>query len=745
VVNRVNAQRIAFIAGMIILGTCRAGGQTPPLRDGSVAQNPLAPLSATDPVVRKGLFSIDVVVTDAAGNPVSDVAPWDFTLLDNGQPGKIRTFHNSLDASEPAPELIFVLDTVNLSPPQLAQTESAIVHFLSQNGGHLGFPCFLYRITRDGLFSSLRPVTDGALLVKELGQTRSQLAVSRSGPDDGQTLLGAWVGRSQPNPLSLRALGSIAIDQRDVPGHKVVMWIGPGWHVNGGEVGFDEATELSTRLREARITLDNVTVWPNPDQAFNYHDYLEAPRSQKDMQPAKLALPVIATHTGGLVLDSSGDLDGDLDRDIARCVAEVRNFYTLTFNPPHTDQMDEYHSLRIELRAGLAHPALTVRAPTGYYNEPVYFDNPRPGIEKVTVAQLEDLVHAEIDLPRKLANLELTERLSTSRLDALLNKIHSERERQALTADADLSIALPPPPDEIVNRPPPPVEEQRAILGRTFAYLQSAIPKLPDFYALRDTVRFEEPLVRPEESWKMPHQDQTLHFATGEHATVLYRSGHEVVEKKKKLGKGRVVSGVRARGLESTGTFGPILAYVLRAAATSPSTLSWKRWERGKDAALAVFSYRVASKNGAPELTYCCLPEGNGTTPYQNKADTYGEFAVNPDTGAIMRIVINADLDEERDPDVPLIRSQIMIEYGPVELGGKTYIVPQRSVEVSRGRSERLLHEWGMTFSLYSYFETMINDMTFGGYHKFGSEARILPGFEETDGTKTPAPHKMAN
>jgi hypothetical protein len=361
----------------------------------------------------------------------------------------------------------------------------------------------------------------------------------------------------------------------------------------------------------------------------------------------------------------------------------------------------------------------------------VYFDNPRPGIQKVTVAELEELVHSRTDLMRKLENLELTERLSTPRLDALLSVIHGERERQALTADADLSIALEPPADEIVNRPRPPVEEQRAILGRTFDYLQNAIPKLPDFYALRNTMRFEDPPGRYNEIWKMPHQDETLHFATGEHATVLYRNGHEVDEKKQKLGRRRV-AGVRARGLETRGTFGPILAYVLTAAATSPSTLSWKRWARGKYGDLAVFSYRVASTNSVPELTYCCLPEGDGTTPYQNKADTYGEFALNPDTGAIMRIVIIADLDEERDPDVPLIRSQIMVEYGPEELGGKTYICPQRSVEVSRGRTERELHEWGMVFSLYSYFETMINDVTFGGYHKFGSEAHILPGFEET-------------
>ena len=529
----------------------------------------------------------------------------------------------------------------------------------ASNNGRPDSPCFLYRLTRDGLFSSSELTRDGNLLAKEVEQHKSPRTLWRSGLNNEPGPLGSWEGRSQPNPLSLRALGSIAIDQREVRGRKVVVWISPGRPVNGGDIGFDEATELSTRLREARITLDNVNAWPNPDQSFNYHDYLEAPGSQKDMKPAKMALQVIATHTGGLVLDSSNDLD----RYIERCVAEERSFYTLTFNPPHTYRMDEFHDLRVQV----ARPALTVRAPTGYYNEPVYFDNPRPGIEKVTVAQLEELVHSQTDLLRRLANLELTERLSTPRLDTLLAAIHGERERQALTADADLSLALAPPADEIVNRPPPPVEEQRAILRRTFDYLQNAIPKLPDFYALRNTVRFEERPQRDNEIWKMPHQDPTLHFGNSEHATVLYRNGNEVVEKKQKLGKRRVARGMRERDLEIGGTFGPILAYVLTAAATSPGTLSWKRWERGKYGDLAVFSYRAASTNIAPALMYCCLPEGDGTTLYQSKADTYGEFALNPDTGAIMRIVIDADLDEERDPDVPL---GPIASHGRVRSGG---------------------------------------------------------------------------
>jgi VWFA-related protein len=706
------------------------------LQDPSAPQKTLAPLNAADPVVRDGLFTIDLVVTDSAGNSVSGLEPWNFTLLDNGQPAKIRTLHNSLAAPESAPKLIFLLDAVNLSSRQLTQTESAIIHFLRRNDGRLEASCFLYRLTRDGLFSSSLFTRDGNLLASQVEQHKFPRIVWKPGQDIESNLLRSWQVSSQPNPHSFAALGSIAIDQRDIAGRKIVVWIGPGWPVNGGSVSFDDATELSTRLREARITLENVNVRPPPEGSFNYHDYLEAPRSQLDMQPAKLTLQVIASHTGGLVLDSSGDLD----RDIEHCVEKERNFYTLTFNPPHTDKMDEFRSVRVQVDR----PARTVRAPTGYYNEPVYFDNPRPGIEMVTVAQLEELVHAQTGLSRKLANLELTQRLSTPRLDALLPLIHSERERQALTAAADLSLALTPPADEILNRPPPGVEEQRALLGRTFNYLKNAIPQLPNLYALRNTVRFQEPAGRNEENWKLPHEDQTLHFAASEHATVLYRDGHEVVEQKQKLGKRRLAVG-RVRGLETRGTFGPILAYVLTAAATTPGTIKWKRWERGKEGDLAVFSFRIASENSKHDVTFCCLPQGDGTTLYQNRTDAFGEFAINPDTGAIMRIVINAELDEERDPDVPLIRSQLSVEYGPVELGGKTFTCPQRSVAISRGRSERILREWGMVFTVYGYFETMINDVAFGGYHKFGGEARILSGFEETEETKTPPPPTKEN
>jgi hypothetical protein len=157
----------------------------------------LAPLGGSNSAERKGLLTIDVVVTDAAGNPTSDLAPRDFTLLDNGQPVPIRTLHNSLAASEPAPELIFVFDTVNLSPQQLKQTESETVHFLRRDNGRLETPCFLYRFTRDGLFSSAKLSRDGNILAKEVEQHKFPRTVWSWGRDRGPGSVGPWVGAPQ--------------------------------------------------------------------------------------------------------------------------------------------------------------------------------------------------------------------------------------------------------------------------------------------------------------------------------------------------------------------------------------------------------------------------------------------------------------------------------------------------------------------------------------------------------------------
>jgi hypothetical protein len=84
--------------------------------------------------------------------------------------------------------------------------------------------------------------------------------------------------------------------------------------------------------------------------------------------------------------------------------------------------------------------------------------------------------------------------------------------------------------------------------------------------------------------------------------------------------------------------------------------------------------------------------------------------------------------------------SRAMIEYGPVEIGGREYICPHRSVVIMRVRTVTPLTVWGETFEIYAPYETRLNDIVETGYHESGAEARMLPGFDVVpDATASPA------
>jgi hypothetical protein len=55
-------------------------------------------------------------------------------------------------------------------------------------------------------------------------------------------------------------------------------------------------------------------------------------------------------------------------------------------------------------------------------------------------------------------------------------------------------------------------------------------------------------------------------------------------------------------------------------------------------------------------------------------------------------------------------------------------------VALSRKRTVTEIHEWGGTLKALSPFITILNDVTFTNYHKFGSESRMLPGFTTVPG-----------
>jgi VWFA-related protein len=628
----------------------------------------------------KGSISLDVVVTDKAGKPVSGLEPGDFALLDNGQPQKIlsfQAFDGIATRSTPPAELILVIDAINLPHPQAASAEKEVERFLLRNGGHLAQPVSIYLLSAGALSVTSAPSTDGNALAAQLANKKNLRVIGQNKVDANMNFFLATQGRIYQSQSALTALGAIVLEERRKPGRKLLVWIGPGWPA--GVNSFDWITEFSTRMREARIALYSITSWPYRVGEFPYQNYLQGIQSARqvssDYLAQALALEVLATQSGGRVLDPDKDLAGLIEK----CAQDAPAFYTLTFDPPRTDVVDEYHGLEVQV----ARPELAAGTRTGYYDQPSYRDQPNPEIQRVTVEQLEQLLGKAQDRPdaegsRQISALELTQRLSETKLAAWKTRMTGAKTKAALIALADASAFLAPPAEEIPATPPPGLAEQQLMLARTIHYLANTIPKLPNFFATRTTSRYEEPPLKDGQTWKIAMGDRLLHFAGSSSATLLYRDGDEVVDAQTAKGKKQKKE---ESVLTTRGTFGPILGVVIQDAAHGQ--LEWNRWEQGADRPRAVFRFVVPWDQSDYDVTYCCLAEGNGTEIFHRRTGYHGEMAIDPDSGAILRLVVQADLE----PNQPLLRSNILVEYAPVPIGGNPYICPTRSVSLSRGRS----------------------------------------------------------
>jgi len=181
---------------------------------------------------------------------------------------------------------------------------------------------------------------------------------------------GGYVERFQ---RSGRAMDNIAQNEARKPGRKLLIWVGPGWPLlsrpadgysdKDQKRNFDGIVELSTALRQARITVYSVapSSAANPN-ALLYKNFLKGVRTYKDADFGNMALAVLVTQTGGKILGP----DNHLAEQINRCIADANDFYRISFDPPATEQADEYHDLKVVVDK----PDVMVRTNSGYYNQP---------------------------------------------------------------------------------------------------------------------------------------------------------------------------------------------------------------------------------------------------------------------------------------------------------------------------------------------------------------------------------------
>jgi VWFA-related protein len=665
-----------------------------------------------------GLMRLDVTVTDKGGKTVSGLTRSDFRLLDNGQPVDILSFSGFDElTAKPSPpvEAIVLIDTLDLSASLISEERRAIEAFLRLDGGHLKVPVSVLELSTTGLWLVAKPSTDGNAMASDIAHS-TQIARIRS--FQGKLRGDSSSSLSFDNPPSLKALkalGQIAAAERQKPGRKLLIWVGPGWGIGSGiysegGVSKDEVFYairwFSTLLREARIVLYSFSVGET-DPSQLYQDYLHGVQSAQRGSFMNLYRKVLAIQSGGQVLNRSYDIVSQIED----CLREANTFYTFSFNPSSAKHPDEYHDLTVRVDK----PGLTARTTTGYYDQIFYSDQPDPTRKLVTVDQLEQLLDAGV--ARDFAGLELTERLSSAKLSLWVSRVHGEKARKELVGLADASAFLEPPSAEIVSDPTPNASEQQLIISMAAEYVRNTIPKLPNFNARRTTVRYEDTPQFHEGNTLMNYEQ--LHMTESSMETVLYRNGTELVDSGKKRANSK------GRELTTYGTFGPVLRLVQGLFAI-PGHLAWSRWEQDEHGRRAVFRYTVPLKQSLYEVSGCCLPSGDGTRAFNIVAGYHGEIAIDPTSGAILRLEAKADLKSF----VPLIKSDITVEYGPVEIGGKIYLCPVKSVSLMRSRSVVFLKEWDEGFRTYGPYATTMNDITFDNYHVFRAESRVLTGFK---------------
>jgi VWFA-related protein len=347
---------------------------------------------------------------------------------------------------------------------------------------------------------------------------------------------------------------------------------------------------------------------------------------------------------------------------------------------------------------------------------------------------------ADADVARKLSALTLTERLSTANLTRLEAGLPGKKAQQALIALADSSVFLDLPPAEIPANPKPDPAALRRMLVSVVNYVNTTVRQLPNFMATRDTTRFED---RPQQDIQGEVGMTTLiylplHVVGRSNVLVAYRDGHEVLEQvAAKAGRGEA----QERGLFTEGVFGPILGTVVGDALKGKIT--WSHWEEGAKDTLAVFHYEVPNERSHYSVGFCCTagevaseaqesgkwlkfgtPASGDWHSYAKIAAYHGEIAFDPASGAILRITLEADMP----PNEVVSRNGMMVEYGTVDIGGKSFICPLRGVSLLVAHNTPPPFGTNPPRGYKTPAKTFVNDAVFEQYRRFGSEVRILAG-----------------
>ena len=355
-------------ASLIAITAATASGQQQP----PTGTQPTRDANGTYTITRNArIVILDMVVTDAKGNVITDLKRDDFHVTEVNEPQTVLNFEPSgahtispnlsidstsaLDALAPgAPVNIVLLDEFNTRFEDMAFARYSLKKFLDRQPGKLATPTMLVAVSLQN-FTVLHDYTQNKDdLISALNHHFAAYP--------WQAHQYAWLGERYATAfITLRRVAQATIGH---PGHKNMIWIGRGFpNLNMANFPVDTEQRVNNAvqdcvnvLRDARITL--YTIDPaglKVDQQAYGSDAAFTDPFGGNYQFAKLA-----TATGGRALYGRNDVDAQ----IGTAIRDGASFYTLTYRP--TDDSQNPQKFR-RIKVTVDRPGLTVTTREGYY------------------------------------------------------------------------------------------------------------------------------------------------------------------------------------------------------------------------------------------------------------------------------------------------------------------------------------------------------------------------------------------
>jgi hypothetical protein len=228
--------------------------------------------------------------------------------------------------------------------------------------------------------------------------------------------------------------------------------------------------------------------------------------------------------------------------------------------------------------------------------------------------------------------------------------------------------------------PAPTQEQQTVFLGNIAHFIENYVNTLPNLVCLETTEQYKGN--KNGDHWKQGDTlSARLTLVKGREHTTLERVNNIPVQNVHQRWK---------RPLTTEGEFGDMLAVVLSKGADAQIT--WNRWETINGKHVAVFDYAINREHSSLRLSLSDLAQA--VLPYS------GFLFADPDSGTVWRVT-------DHVTDIPkhlqTLEMQTTLDYGEVEIAGKTYVLPTHATVFERSHTDSIRNE--ITFSNYNKFE----------------------------------------